>query len=248
MSGLLALLLVLLAPAAADEVARSVKQGDLTAVVLRAADGSEKFHVYAQRAKKRALVYLHPGAERFELLDAPKGLPVFLYRATLAGRATLHALRVDGLRVRQAGRFPEGRPQDVDGDGRLEIVSRERPLGRFLAADCESVHAASDKAVRTAVWSWGDETFEEASASFPAYFEAAIARIEENLPDMKPADRLGSALALYYDHAAKGDKRLGWERLLELLSARSAAPGVTACARRIKEGLREKLEIPADWP
>lgn len=271
MSAPLLLLLALLAPgaragdpvAAAVEkeglsVVRSVKRGKLTALLLRAGDGSDKLRVYAALHGKAALVYLHPGVEKLELLDAPKGLagsePVFLYRAELGGlgRPTLHVLSPRGLRVRSIGRFPDARVEDLDGDGRPEIVSRVLPLGRFFAAECDTFYALADTAYRTDIHSWRKGGFADVSASFPDFYAARISRTERELGAFdrrgRPADYLGASIALYYDYAARGERRLGWERLSELLEPPPfPVPGLAACARRIKEGLRRKLEIPADW-
>jgi len=168
------------------------------------------------------------------------------------GRALSYPGRGGGPRVRRVAAFPEGTLRDVDDDGRLEIVSRALPLGRFFSVECEDFQTLAQTAFQTRIYSWRDGRFVDVSAKFPAFFESDIARLEERLAlipkEKRPGDYLGGAVAVYYDYTAEGKRRKGWERLCELLKPPPIPiPRLAECINKVKTDLRRKLGIPADW-
>ena len=220
----------------------------------------DKFNVYTERAGKAVMVYTHPsGIEKQELHASvkPEGFPELLEPGakTLAyytlvpglGARTLHVLRYDKPRFRQAGEFPEGRIEDSTG-GRV-FIARELPLGRFLSTGCENFDTMTKAAYRTDVYVWKNGRFVEVSSSHPKIYQRQIAQTEESLSllqkEKHPGEYLGLAISLYYDHAALGEREAGWNRLSSALKApRTMVPGVASCIKTVKDGLRRKLSTP----
>lgn len=226
----------------------------------------DKLNVYTESAGKSVMVYTHPsGAERQELHESVKadrfpellgdGAKTIPYYAIVPGLATrtLHILRYDQPRVRQVGEFPEGRIEGAESRGGGKFIARELPLGRFLETGCENFDMITKAAYRTDAYAWSKGRFVEVSSADPKLYERQIARSEESLAllqkEKHPGEYLGLAISLYYDYAALGERQRGWQRLSEALKVpRTLVPGVAACVKTVKAGLRQKLSIPADWP
>jgi len=248
-------------------ISDTVKGVRLTVVLLRDdARSLDKLNVYALIKDKPVLVYTHPSVvDRLEISRSMlsdreftnllrDGSRTIVYHATTPGLNTrvLHVLRCTGARVRRIASFPDGRLKDIDEDGRMEIISRNLPLGRFFTVGCEDFQTMAQTASQLRISRWTDGRFVDVSAQFPGFFDEDIAGLEEHLAlipkEKRPGDYLGSALAVYYDYAAKGAQRQGWERLNALLKPPSTSvPRLTRCLEQVKADLRQKLAIPLDW-
>lgn len=238
----------------------------VAAAVYENGDASENhFEAYVVLHGKAYLGYSHPTqTERLEIeADATgrgfqdlmkDGSRVIAYRATIRAlnASSLYILSYKRFKFRIVGRYPEGRFVSNDGDPLL--ISRELPLGRFLFAGCENFGTVSQTAFRTRLYAPAKGRFAEVSGKHSVFFDAEIARKEAALAVLRgdlgknAGEYLGLALSLYYDYAAVGEPRKGWERQKDLFSAPGhAPPAVKACFSSLREGLRVQLGIPSDW-
>lgn len=250
-----------------DRLVRAGKPFPLAALVYGRDDGEgNRLEVYALLKERAFLIWAHPGAsERLEL-DAGelgrgrpdllgKDVRVIAYRSELPAlrASTLHVLAARGLKVEKAGEFPEGRLELLEGGP--VIASREQPLGRFLSVGCEDFRATARSAFKTTLHAPRKGRFVDVSASRPAFYAAEIARKEAALDELKgdlprhAGEYLGLALSLYFDYAARGQARRGWERQREYFSLPAyAPPSMRSCMASMRRELRERLRIPAGWP
>lgn len=234
-----------------------------TAVLVEDRSGRTSLRVY----RGRKLIHMDPGfGLRLELADihadgtlpdlAGDGSRILAYVASFprVGREELVILRISGATVERAGKLPFGGFEDVDGDGRLEVVSRSRPLGQWFIMDCESFHAMGQSAFRTSVHAFIDGELRLVSNRHRSYFEERIRARAGQLSRRDPrretdySGYLGDALSLYFDHAEIGRGREGWRRFRALFpTRRTDPPAVRRCMRRMEDSLREKLGVPPDW-
>lgn len=250
-----------------DRVLRPGPPFPLAAVVLERDEGRRnRLELYAVLKDRPYMVWTHPGeSERLDLDAGPVGrsMPdllgdgsrVIAYRTTVpALRATtLRLLAVRGLKIEPAGVFPEGRFLSVDG--KTLVVSRELPLGRFLSVGCEDFGATSQTAFRSVVHAPRKGRWTDVSSSFPELYaeeirrkEAALERLKGSLQE-NAGEYLGLALSVYFDYAARGEARKGWERQAEFFRIPAYAPApVKSCFAAMRKDLRSRLSVPADWP
>lgn len=226
----------------------------------------QKLHVYAQYKDRVYLIYTHPGgiSERLELdpiMLAEQfpdllrdGSRVVVYRATIAGlnKKTLYIVRLKGLRAQLLGSFPEGELKRMGADSRPVIAAKSLPLGRFFTAECEFFSTLAQNAFETRLYAVQAGSFHDVSESYPWFYDEDIARLEEWLSRMPkekhPGDYLSGTVSLYFDYAAKRERRKGWTRLNELLAPQSHnIPHLNSCLEQVKSTLRRKLSIPQDW-
>ncbi len=250
-----------------DKVVRKGKPFPLAAVVF-GRDGStgNRLEVYALLPDRAYMVWTHPGtAERLDLDAGPvgRGMPdllgdgsrVIAYRSTIPAlnATTLRLLAARGLKIEPAGSFAEGR--FISAGEKTLIASRDLPLGRFLSVGCEEFGTVSRSAFKTTLHEPRKGRFVDVSDSYPDYYAKEIARKEAALARMKDdlqkhaGEYLGLALSLYYDYAARGEARKGWERQADFFQVPAYAPGsVKSCFATMRQDLRARLRIPADWP
>ncbi|MDE2290650.1 MAG: hypothetical protein KGL53_01100, partial [Elusimicrobia bacterium] len=253
--------------ALASSARARVKGGTLAASVYRKDDGSERLYVtLAGRRGTRTLHLELGGAARLELAsvhdrgDLPDlfgdGSRVVAYRSVLPAlsESTLLVFRYASGRLTLAGRVPGGRFKDVDGDGRPEVVGRERPLGALFSIGCRSFHAMAQSAWRTDVYALAGGRLVKASARYRPFFDARIARTraEVSAVDARSTDDyggfLGKTLSLYFDYAESGRAREGWREFEALYPVRASDPApVKKCLRQMEATLKDRLAIPADW-
>ncbi|MDX6768252.1 MAG: hypothetical protein SF051_01860 [Elusimicrobiota bacterium] len=250
-----------------DRVVRGGKPFPLAAVVLGREDApGNRLEVYALLKDRAYMIWTHPGSgERLDLDAGPVGrsMPdllgdgsrVIAYRSTVPAlnATTLRLLAARGLKIEPAGTFPEGR--FLTADGKTLVAARDLPLGRFLSVGCEEFGTTSQSAFKTTLHAPRKGRFVEVSASYPDFYAAEIARKEAALARMKDdlekhaGEYLGLALSLYFDYAARGEARRGWERQAEFFRVPAyAPPSVKACFSTMRADLRSRLRIPADWP
>jgi len=242
----------------------------LAVVLLKTASGRPRaavrvYRVTAQRAK---LLHLEPGfGKEVRLSDIHKdgklpdlngdGSRIIAYTTERRniGQTTLVVLRYAKGKLERLADFPGGRFQDLDRDGRLEIVSRSRPLGKFFNVSCEETfHSLAQNAYRTQVLAWDGEKYASASRRHPRFFRKEIARTQARLDgvDIRTTERygdyLGDSLTLFFLHDAIGEKRAGWDKFKKLFRVRKTdLPLVRRCYQKLRGELREKLEIPQSW-
>lgn len=237
--------------------------------IAAAAYGNEKgdrLEAYVVLKGKAYLGYSHPSSVSvLELDGTPEGRGVrdllrdgsrsFAYHATLRAlnATSLVVVRYKDFKFARAAEFPEGRFATLDGAA--VVIARELPLGRFLQVGCEDFAATSQTAFRTRVYRAAKGRFVDVSSRHPDFYASEIARKEAAVDRLKgdlqknAGEYLGLALSLYYDYAARGDARAGWERQKDFFQVPGYAPSsVKKCFESMRAGLRGRLGVPADWP
>jgi hypothetical protein len=248
-----------------DRVDRGGKP-PLSVVVLARENGGNRLEVYARLKDRAYMVWTHPGdTERLDLDAGPigRGMPdllgdgsrVIAYRSTVPvlRATTLRLLAARGIKVEPAGVFPEGRFLRLGG--KTVIAARDLPLGRVLSVGCEDFGTVSQSAFKTTLHEARKGRWVDVSSEHPEVFAEEIARKEKTLAKLKDSlqenagEYLGLALSVYFDYAARGEARKGWERQAEFFSVPAYAPkSVKSCFAAMRADLRSRLRIPADWP
>jgi hypothetical protein len=239
----------------------------LAAAVYAPEEGAgDRLEIYVVLKGKVYLGYSHPAqTEWLELDGTPAGRTfadlfhdgsrVVAYRATVRAinSTSLNVVRFKNFKLQRVGSFPDGRFLD-DGDKTL-ILSRDLPLGRFLAVSCEDFGTTSQSAFRTRLYAPAKGRFVDVSAKHPEFYASEIARKETAIGRLKgelqknAGEYLGLTLSLYYDYAARGEARKGWNRQAEFFKVPGLAPpAVKVCFESMRKDLRGRLGVPADWP
>ncbi len=250
-----------------DRVEQNVGGLVLAAAVYGAKDGSgDRFEEYVVMKGKSYLGYTHPAqTELLEIDENPEGRSfrdlfkdgsrVIAYRSTIRAlnAGSLNIVAYDRFKFRRVAEFPEGRL--VRDGGQTLVLARDLPLGRFLAVGCEDFGTISQTAYRSRLYSFKKGGFTEASRAHPDFYAAEIKRKEAALERLKgdlqknAGEYLGLALSMYYDYAAGGRARQGWERQKSFFAVPGyAPPKVRACFETMRKDLRARLSVPADWP
>ena len=249
-------------------------QAELVAVAYRerAAQGFGKLRVYELRGAKARLVHIEAASAAVIDLDPVHkngswpdlygdGSRWLLYTTEFPamGHKTLRILRLSAGTLKPVHEpLPFGRLQDLDKDGRPEFISRSLPLGTFFAVECEDFRSMAQTAFQTSIWEWDGLALARASRKHAPFLEDNIARLEAELAANDPrkteryGDFLGTALSIYFDHAEMGRGQEGWRRFAGIFRSRMKhlppVPRVRRCMEKLREDVRGRLEIPADWP
>lgn len=240
---------------------------ELAAAVYSAPDGSgDRLEAYVVLKGKVYLGYSHPAQNDWIELDGTPagrgfrdllgdGSPAIAYHSTIRAlnATSLNVVRFKNFKFSGAAQFPEGRFIQ-DGDETM-VLARDLPLGRFLMVGCEDFATTSQSAFRARLYAPVKGRFVEVSAKHPDLYaseikrkEAAIERLKGDL-QKNAGEYLGLTLSLYYDYAARGEARKGWERQKDFFKVPGfAPPSVKACFESMRKNLRGRLNIPADWP
>ena len=232
------------------------------AAVVYAGSNADALEAYVVNRDRAFLAYSHPSSVERLVLAGPRerrwtdllgdGSRALAYRAALPslGSATLRVLRFKDLKVSVAGEFPEGELH-VDGAGVL-VVAKDLPLGRFASVGCEDYGTTAKDAYRTRLYSPVKGAFREVTASRPAFFEAEIARKEGELTrlgedlDKHAGAFAGLAISAYYDYAALGRAREGWEKLRSSFKLPAFAPSsARSCLAAMTRDLEARLDPPS---
>jgi hypothetical protein len=250
-----------------DRITRKDGRVTLAAAVYAGPDGTgDRFEAYVVLNGKVYLGYSHPALTEWLELDGTRagrsfddllgdGSRVIAYRSTIRAidSTSLNVVRFKKFKFERVAEFPDGR--FVEDESGLTLVSRELPLGRYLAVGCEEFGTTSQSAFRTRVFAPSKGRFADASAKHRDFFEAEIARKEGAIGRLKgdlqknAGEYLGLTLSLYYDYAARGEARKGWDRQKDFFKIPGFAPAaVKSCFESMRKGLRERLKIPASWP
>ncbi len=216
--------------------------------------GARLIHTAPAFSREFSLASIHSGGEIPNLLGDGSRVVAYRMKRTNMDYESLIVLRYAKGKMSKLAGLPFGRFRDLDGDGRQEIVSAERPLGRWFQLECDSFHSMAKNAFRTKVYSLKKGRLVPDSGSFPDLFEKRIEAHEAELSRANARETgdygafLGSALSLYFDHAELGRGRRGWERFRELFAPKWSDPrGVKRCLKKMESVLRQRLEIPDSW-
>lgn len=240
---------------------------EFIAVAFEGGDGSSALRVYRVENGRARIAYMEPNPTARIALSAihndgrlsdlaGDGTRVIAYSLTFPGtqEQALVVLKAGGGKVSPAGSYRFGAFWDLDGDGRPELVSRERPLGQFFSVECESFRAMAQTAFQPRVYSWSGGRLVPASARFPGYFQSRIAELQKELAAKDPrevesyGDYLGSSLSLYFAERELGGGREAWGRFRSRFPVRPSDPAaVRRCMGEMESKLRSKLAIPPDW-
>lgn len=232
------------------------KDGDVRRlyVTLEGPKGLKTLHMEIGGAQEVALDAVHSGGDLPDL--GRDGGRVVAYRlsAPALGQDTLVVLRWAGGRLEKTARLPGGRFADLDGDGKPEVVTRERPLGPLFTIACQSFHTMAQAAWKSDVYEWRGGRLEKASERHRAFYDRRIAEARERAAaiDARATDDyggfLGLTLSVYFDYAASGRAREGWGEFKKLYPVRASDPGpVKKCLKQMETELKARLAIPEDW-
>ncbi len=217
-------------------------------------NGAKLIHTAPAFSREYSLASIHDGGDIPDLFGDGSRLIAYRVKRTNLEHDSLVVLRYAKGKISKLAALPFGRFQDLDEDGRPEIVSAERPLGRWFQLECDSFYTMAKTAFRMRVHSLRNGKVVLDSKSFPELFEKSIQSHEAELARSNSREvedfgpRLGSALSLYFDHAELGRGRRGWERFREFFAPKWSDPrGVKRCLKEIESVLRERLEIPDGW-
>ena len=249
-------------------VAASSDGGKLAVYVFTDGSGDfDKLVVWHLKNKDAGKIYIEPSSsfkiELERIHDNGKfpdlygdGSRTLAYRVVGGGSKSLRLVRFIGNRAEpEPAPMPEGTIADLDGDGKVEVVTRSLPLGRLYSIDCGDFHSrAGQNAWKSVVYSWEGGKLVDASTRYAAWYNEHIAQLEGDISGMDPrasqryGEFMGAALAIYFDHAQKGLPRQGWSRFNELFRAGDGDPaGTSDCIRQVKEDVRRRLGVPDGW-
>jgi hypothetical protein len=233
-------------------------------VLFQAKGALQELSIYALKGPAASRVFDQSSQGRLEFdFSQGKGAPDLLHDGSRAllfnewdkdGRRTLHLLRLEKGRLKEFGAYPEGEIRDL-GDKALTLLTRGRPFAKFSARACAAFAGLGAAARQTEVLLWNGKRFKTAVGRFPEFFMESVVQDEQALQaagdekDAHPGEYLGAALTLYYDRAAKGEKRAGWDSVAAMLkSLAKEQPGQAECLTKLRSELRSQLAIPAEWP
>jgi hypothetical protein len=248
-----------------DRASRRFGEQILAAAVYTPVQGSggDRLEAYVVYKGKAYLGFSHPStADRLELDTTPEGRDfkdllgdgsrAVAYHAVIPAldAGTLEILRYKRFKFKLVAGFPEGR--FVQDDGVPLILSRDLPLGRYLAVGCEDFGTISQTAFRTRLYAARRGRFVDVSRRHPKIYREEIARKEAALARLgadlrkNAGEYLGLALSVYYDYAALGRPEEGWARQKEFFRVPAGAPaGVRKCFDSMRRSLAGKLGVPA---
>lgn len=226
-------------------------------VIVYAGAAGDRLEVYVLYKGRDIAAYSHPsGSDRLELDPSPAGrfsdlfgdgsrAVAYYSRASGLGSA-LHVLRWRNAKISRAAKFPGGRVERVGATA--VFSSRTQPLGRYFSAGCDDMGAVSRTIVKTALYVPRGKSFTRVDAEHPEFFEREIAHKEKKLAalpggfEKSTGDFIGLAVSIYYDQAAVGRKKEGWEQLRARLAPPGYAPrSVKNCLRSLEKELQQKL-------
>lgn len=245
----------------------ALSQGILRAVVFAKEGGSQRLYVTLDNgtavktlhmelggAQAIELDRIHAGGKLPDLAGDSSRVIAFRLTAPALGQESLVVMRWAGGKLDKTARLPGGRFEDVDGDGRLEVVTRERPLGPLFTISCSSFHTMAQSAYRSDVYEWRQGRLEKASDRYKAFYDRRIADTKRQAAaiDARATDDyggfLGLTLSVYFDYAASGRAREGWGEFRKLYPVRASDPGpVKKCLAQMESELKGRLNIPDGW-
>ncbi|HBL18587.1 MAG: hypothetical protein A2X36_07625 [Elusimicrobia bacterium GWA2_69_24] len=254
--------------AIAEHASVQVPEGRLAVVVYRKSGGAPRLGVSLVTDRGQKLLHMKIGSSfdiKLASIHKSGSIPdlagdhsrIVAYQTALTGvkQESLILLRYRDGALEALPSLPFGRFSDIDRDGTLEIVSRERPLGQFFMIGCESYMRRAQDAFRTSIHAFRQGRVVRVSKSYPWYFDnsrqemlARLDAIDLRSGEADPGQYLSVALSVYYDYQEMGRAREGWKEFRRLNPARPAdPPPVQRCMKEVELTLRKRLKIPSDW-
>jgi len=247
---------------------KTAKGLQLSAMIFARGDGGgSRLLIYEVRGKSAKLLHFEPTQARLRfdpllhkggrVLDAGDGSLIVGYHVEFPAirQTSLSLLRYAEGKLQRVGKpLPFAETEDVDLDGRIEIVSHERPLGQFFSLNCESFFTLASEAQRSRIHAFKGGKLETVSRDYPAYYRSHMATLKaemeanEYLKTRRYGEFLGSALSLFFDYEELGRKQEGWTNFRQTFQLPGYTPAsVKTCYNEINSTLRRKLQIPPDW-
>ncbi|MFA6092392.1 MAG: hypothetical protein WCU88_07605 [Elusimicrobiota bacterium] len=261
--------------AAGFETVESARSSDLSVLHLhRKEGGTSRILVYSseKNARGRAgqakllhfntfmsgvrLASIHSAGKIPDIAGDGASIIAYVYSYSGIDQESLVLLRFKDGRLSPVGKpLPFAQFLDVNKDGRLEIVSKENPLGPLFVLQCDSFFVPPRAAVRTRIFRLAKGgRLEDISKGLPSFYKEQEAELEARLHAEDPmktgryGEYLGTALSLYYDAEMSGRKKSGFDRLKKTLAPPKNMPRKAQdCFQEMSLTLRKKLSIPADW-
>lgn len=241
--------------------------GELWAALFQREDGTQRLYLYLHDAQRVRTLHMELGGSQRLELDAihddgilpdleKDGSRILAFRTILPGldQDTLVVLRIRGGKVEKLGRVPGGRFKDIDGDRRLEIVGRDRPLGALFSVSCKSFHTMAQSAWRTTVHALEGGRLVKVSTRHLPFYDRHIAETRKAVSaiDARATEDyggfLGLTLSVYFDYDESGRGREGWSQFRKLYPVRASDPEpVKRCLAQMEDAIKSRLSIPEDW-
>lgn len=249
-----------------EKASSRVRGGRLVAVIY-GKEGGERLYVYFVGRKNFKTLHMYPGGSvdlSLARVHRDGGIHdlagdysrIVAYRTIFPGigQEKLRVFRYAAGKIRHLADFDQGRFEDVDGDKAWEIVTQDRPLGKYFMINCKSFYTMADKAFRTRIYAWRDKRLVNASRQYASYYNARIAEVRGQVGaiDARSTQDYGGFLALtlqlYFDYAQIGQAREGWGEFRTLYPVKATDPKpVKRCLEQMETELRDRLNIPKDW-
>lgn len=247
---------------------RTAKGLQLTAMIFARGDGGgSRLLIYEVKGRSARMIHFEPTQAklRFDpllhkegrILDAGDGSLIIGYHVEFPAirQTSLSLLRYSEGRLQRVGKpLPFAEAEDIDLDGRIEIVSHERPLGQFFSLNCESFFTMATEAQRSRIHAFKGGRLVTVSKDYPAYYRSHMATLKaemeanDYLKTRRYGEFLGSALSLFFDYEELGRKEEGWKVFRQTFQLPGYTPeSVKTCYNEINSTLRRKLQIPPDW-
>lgn len=241
--------------------------GELWAALFARDDGTQRLYLYLHDAQRVSTLHMELGGSQRLELDAihedgllpdieKDGSRILAFRTVLPAldQDTLVVMRLRGAKLEKLGRVPGGRFKDVDGDGRPEVVGRDRPLGALFSVSCKSFHTMAQSAWRTTIHALEGGRLVKASARHRPFYDRRIADARRTVSaiDARATEDyggfLGLTLSVYFDYAESGRGREGWSEFRKLYPVRASDPEpVKRCLAQMEDAIKSRLSIPPDW-
>jgi hypothetical protein len=164
-------------------------------------------------------------------------------------------LRYQGGRVERVSKpIPSADFEDILGNGKPLVVSRENPFGNLSFLKCGEFFVMGQTTVRPRIYAFNNGKLKIVSMDFPEYYSGVMAKLEGELSSMNPVkngnfgEYFGAALSLYYCYEELGKGKEGWGRFKKFFRLPHAAPDkAKRCLAQMEIDLRKRLGIPPDW-
>jgi hypothetical protein len=104
--------------------------------------------------------------------------------------------------------------EDIDGDGRLEVIAWQLNSYPYFCRDCQPI--------AWAIYTWKSGQYVEASNQFPGFYNPILGTLEKKLRSGRfDSDELflSTAVTILLNYIQKGEPDKGWERYSEYTGA-----------------------------
>ncbi|PCI37554.1 MAG: hypothetical protein COB53_06145 [Elusimicrobia bacterium] len=247
-----------------------VRGGKLVTIIYKKGGGSrasERLYVYFVGKKKIRTLHMYPGSSIDLALASPHRegriydlagdhSRIFAYHTIFPGigQQKLRVYRYARGKVRHLADFDHGRFDSIDGDKTWEIISQDRPLGKYFMTTCKSFHTMAEGAFRTRIYAWRDKRLVNVSREYGNFFKKRIEEVRREVGEINARSTknyggfLSLSLRLYFDNAQIGKAREGWKEFQSLYPIKRTDPRfVKQCLKKMETEIRDRLKIPDEW-